>query len=344
MTTETMLKRIQRYDGPRLNIMEVCGTHTAAIVHSGLRSLLPENIRLVSGPGCPVCVTEPGYIDALAEVSMRPNHCVFAFGDMLRVPGSNLSLNGAKAAGGRVHMFHAPHQVLAYAKEHPDETCVVAAIGFETTAPVYALMLMEAEKAGLTNIKLISALKTMIPPLHFLAGESGGIDAFLCPGHVSALIGYAAYEPLAEKYQKPFVVAGFEGTDILIALAEILDQLEAGKPKAANTYERAVTRDGNKLAMDAVMHYFEPSDASWRGIGLIPSSGLRLKPEHERFSAWPGEIPAGEKPAACRCGDVMLGRILPPECPLYGKACDPAHPVGPCMVSAEGACGIFLRG
>ena len=341
MTASEALERVRRYDGPRVNVMEVCGTHTAAIARAGLRALLPQSVRLVSGPGCPVCVTEPGFIDALNEISLRPGHRVFAFGDMLRVPGSHLSLAGAKAAGGRVSMFMGPHDVILYAKEHPEETCVVAAVGFETTAPVYALLLQEAEKAGLPNIRLVSALKTMIEPLKFLAAAENGIDAFLCPGHVSVLIGSMPYDPLAEQFKKPFVIAGFEPQDILLGLNEILDQLESGQPKAANLYPRAVTREGNRPAMDAIRKYFEPSDERWRGIGLITGSGLRLRREYARFDAWPGDLPRGKESPACRCGDVMLGRIVPPECPLFKRGCDPTHPVGACMVSAEGSCGIW---
>ena len=343
MTAEAHLKRIQRYAGPKVSVMEVCGTHTAAIARAGLRALLPESVRLVSGPGCPVCVTEPGFIDALNEIALRPGHRVFAFGDMLRVPGSRLSLSGAKAAGGRVSMFMGPRDVVAYAAAHPVETCVVAAVGFETTAPVYALLIREAEKANLMNLRLVSALKTMIEPLRFLAAAERGIDAFLCPGHVAVLTGSRAFEPLAEEFHKPFVVAGFEPQDILSGLSEILDQLEAGKPSAANLYPRAVSREGNAPAMAAVAAYFEPVDARWRGIGSIPGSGLRLRPEYARFDAWPGELPRGVESPACRCGDVMLGRILPNECPLFTRGCDPAHPVGACMVSAEGSCGIWAR-
>jgi len=341
--TTPLIDRIRRYDGPPLKIMEVCGTHTAAIARSGLRTLLPENIRLVSGPGCPVCVTEPGFIDALNEIALRPGHRVFAFGDMLRVPGSSMSLAGAKAEGGRVSMFIGPHDVIAWAKAHPEEVCVVAAVGFETTAPVYALLLREAENAGLQNVRLVSALKTMFEPLKFLARAENNIDAFLCPGHVSVLTGSEAFRPLAEEFQKPFVIAGFEPTDILKAVSEILDQLEAGAPHMANLYPRAVTPAGNRPAMEAVASYFEPVSARWRGIGEIPGSGLKLRKKYEAFDGWPGALPHGVESRACRCGDVMLGRLLPPECPLFKRGCDPSHPVGACMVSAEGSCGIWAR-
>ncbi len=343
MTAAALLERIRRYDGPVLKIMEVCGTHTAAIARAGLRTLLPENIRLVSGPGCPVCVTEPGFIDVLNEIALRPGHRVFAFGDMLRVPGSALSLAGAKAAGGRVSMFIGPHDVIAWAKAHPEELSVVAAVGFETTAPVYALLLREAEKAGLRNVRLVSALKTMFEPLKFLSGAENGIAAFLCPGHVAVLTGSEAFRPLAERFQKPFVIAGFEPTDILEAVSDILDQLEAGAPRMANLYPRAVTRDGNRPAMEAVSSYFEPVNTRWRGIGEIPGSGLKLRSQYAKFDGWPGALPGGAEHPSCRCGDVMLGRLLPPECPLFRRGCDPAHPVGACMVSAEGSCGIWAR-
>jgi hydrogenase expression/formation protein HypD len=240
-------------------------------------------------------------------------------------------------------MFLGPHDVVAYAAAHPEEICVVAAVGFETTSPVYALLIQEAEKANLKNLRLVSALKTMIEPLRFLAAAERGIDAFLCPGHVAVLTGSGAFEPLAGEFQKPFVVAGFEPQDILAGLSEILDQLESGRPSAANLYPRAVSREGNGLAMAAVFKYFEPADARWRGIGLIPGSGLKLRAEYARFDAWPGDLPRGQENPACRCGDVMLGRIVPGECPLFKRGCDPAHPVGACMVSAEGSCGIWAR-
>jgi hydrogenase expression/formation protein HypD len=324
-------------------MMEVCGTHTAAIARAGLRALLPEGIRLVSGPGCPVCVTAPGFIDVLCELSLKPNTRVFAFGDMLCVPGSECSLSGAKAEGGRVSMFQGPADVLTYAEAHPDESCVVAAVGFETTAPVYALLLQEAERRSLENIYLVTALKTMIEPLKFLASPEKGIDAFLCPGHVAVLTGSDAFLPLADAFQKPFVIAGFEAGDIVAALAAILDQIETGAPRMENLYPRAVTKFGNVRARAAVERYFEPSDEAWRGIGRLPGSGLKLRAEYARFEGWPGELPHGREDRACRCGDVMLGRILPDECPLFLTACTPARPVGPCMVSAEGACGIWAR-
>ena len=285
----------------------------------------------------------PGFIDALNEIALKPGHRVFAFGDMLRVPGSRMSLAGAKAAGGRVSMFLGPHDVIAHAEAHPEETCVVAAVGFETTAPVYALLIREADRAGLSNIRLVSALKTMIEPLRYLAAAENGIAAFLCPGHVAVLTGSRAFRPLAEEFQKPFVIAGFEARDILLALAEILDQLERGEPRAGNLYPRAVTPEGNEAAMAAVAGCFEPSNSLWRGIGEIPASGLALRSDYARFNGWPGALPRGTESPACRCGDVMLGRILPPECPLFRRGCDPGHPVGACMVSAEGSCGIWAR-
>ena len=315
----TALERIKSYRGPRLRVMEVCGTHTAAIARAGLRALLPEGIRLVSGPGCPVCVTAPGFIDVLCELSQEPDTRVFAFGDMLRVPGSGRSLSGAKAEGGRVSMFQGPADILAYAQAHPTEKCVVAAVGFETTAPVYALILQEAERLNIQNIRLVTALKTMIEPLKFLADPGKGIDAFLCPGHVAVLTGSDAFLPLADAFQKPFVIAGFEPADIVAALAAMLDQIETGAPRMENLYPRAVTKTGNARARAAVARYFEPSDETWRGIGRLGGSGLRLRAEWARFEGWPGEMPPGREDRACRCGDVMLGKIVPDECPLFSR-------------------------
>ncbi len=344
LTLEKVTEEINKYKGRKIKIMEVCGTHTASIFKAGIRSLLPEGIQLISGPGCPVCVTPSGYIDELIAYAGKENYEVLSFGDMMKVRGSKYSLTQAKAMGGRVRFLYSPLQAVKLAKENPGITYIFAAVGFETTAPLYAILIEEMEREGIRNLKLLTAIKTMIPALSFLCEKEEGIDGFLCPGHVSVIIGSKVYEPLAEKYHKPFVVAGFEGEHILAAVYEILAQVSAGEYRVKNLYTSAVKEEGNRKAMDAVMKYFEPSDAWWRGIGNIPSSGLALKADYAGYGIH-SELSEAEEslPSGCRCTEVILGRISPFQCPAFGKRCTPMDALGPCMVSAEGACGIWYK-
>ncbi len=344
LTLEKVTEEIKKYKGRKIKIMEVCGTHTASIFKAGIRSLLPEGIQLISGPGCPVCVTPSGYIDELIAYAGKEKYEVLSFGDMMKVRGSKYSLTQAKAMGGRVRFLYSPLQAVKLAKENPGITYIFAAVGFETTAPLYAILIEEMEREGIRNLKLLTAIKTMIPALSFLCEKEEGIDGFLCPGHVSVIIGSKVYEPLAEKYHKPFVVAGFEGEHILAAVYEILAQVSAGEYRVKNLYTSAVKEEGNRKAMDAVMKYFEPSDAWWRGIGNIPSSGLALKADYAGYGIH-SELSEAEEslPSGCRCTEVILGRISPFQCPAFGKRCTPMDALGPCMVSAEGACGIWYK-
>ncbi len=344
LTLEKVTEEIKKYKGRKIKIMEVCGTHTASIFKAGIRSLLPEGIQLISGPGCPVCVTPSGYIDELIAYAGKENYEVLSFGDMMKVRGSKHSLTQAKAMGGRVRFLYSPLQAVKLAKENPGITYIFAAVGFETTAPLYAILIEEMEREGIRNLKLLTAIKTMIPALSYLCEKEAGIDGFLCPGHVSVIIGSKVYEPLAEKYHKPFVVAGFEGEHILAAVYEILAQVSTGEYRVKNLYTSAVKEEGNRKAMDAVMKYFEPSDAWWRGIGNIPSSGLALKADYAGYGIR-SELSEMEEslPSGCRCMEVILGRISPSQCPAFGKRCTPIDALGPCMVSAEGACGIWYK-
>lgn len=343
MTLEQVTKELKGYQGRTIKIMEVCGTHTASIFKAGIRSILPPEIRLISGPGCPVCVTPSAYIDKLVDYSLKENYQVLTFGDMLKVRGSKYSLTQAKALGGQVSYLYSPLQALALAKENPQINYIFAAVGFETTTPLYAILLEEMEKAQVKNLKLLIAVKTIIPALSFLC-EKEEIDGFLCPGHVSAVIGSKVYEPLAKRYKKPFVVTGFEGEHILASIYEIVTQLKTEEFKAKNLYTSAVKEEGNQKAYKAIMKYFEPCDAYWREIGTIPGSGLKLKEEFLAYDAGSQEILADETlPKGCRCTDVILGRIQPIECKAFGKRCTPMDALGPCMVSAEGACGIWYK-
>jgi hydrogenase expression/formation protein HypD len=334
---------LKSYDGPRLSIMEVCGTHTAAIFKTGVRSLLPQGIRLVSGPGCPVCVTPAAYVDRCIALAGTEGHVVMSFGDVLKTPGRRGSLSGARGAGGRVEMMYAPFEALSRAKRDPGTIYALAAVGFETTIPAYALVLEEAVSQGIENIRLVTALKSVLPALAWVS-ERGDADGFICPGHVSVITGTGVYARLAERYGKPFVIAGFEGEHILAAICAIVRALSEKRNLVRNLYPSAVREEGNAKARALIAKYFEPCAAFWRGIGAIPDSGFRLRKEYARFDGGGPELDGDDAlPDGCRCGDVIAGRIDPSECPSFGGACRPEDPIGPCMVSAEGACGIWYR-
>jgi hydrogenase expression/formation protein HypD len=345
-------------DKREMRLMEVCGTHTAAIFKSGLRSLLPTGIKLVSGPGCPVCVTPSAYIDKCVSYAMRQGHALVSFGDMLKVPGtgrdavshvdsgvwSPRSLDEAKGAGGRVEMVYSPFEVPRMAGAERDTVFIIAAVGFETTAPAYALLLDELIEAGITNVRLLTSLRSAVRAIEWVCENEKGIDGFLCPGHVSVITGSAVYEPLAERYGKPFVVGGFEPRHISEAVYELIDLARAGAPAVVNRYAETVSAGGNAKARAAMDRYFEPRGALWRGLGEVADSGYYLRGEYAAFDAGSFDADADEPlPEGCRCADVITGRIDPDGCPLFATLCAPGHAVGPCMVSAEGACGIWYR-
>lgn len=343
-TLEQVKDELLHYDGKPIKIMEVCGTHTGSIFKNGIRSLLSPKIQLISGPGCPVCVTSPSYIDRLVEYSLQEDHCVLTFGDMMKVKGNRMSLTQAKAAGGKVQILYSPLAALQIAEEDKATQYVFAAVGFETTTPIYALMLEEIMKKDIRNLKLMTSVKTIIPALTYICENEEMIDAFLCPGHVSVIIGSAVYQQLSEKYHKPFVVAGFEGEHILAAVYEIVQQITHNRPAVKNMYISAVTEAGNQKAAEMIQHYFESTGDDWRGIGRIEGSALKLKDEYKQYDAGSSYESVPEiLPKGCKCTDVILGRINPVDCPLFGKVCSPLNAVGPCMVSTEGACGIWYK-
>jgi len=327
-----------------LRIMEVCGTHTSSIFKNVIRSLLSPQIQLISGPGCPVCVTPSSYIDKLIEYSLKENHCVLTFGDMMKVKGNEMSLTEAKAQGGKVNILYSPLSAIKMALLNCDTQFVFAAVGFETTTPIYALLIEEIIKNNIKNLKILTSLKTIIPALSYICENEKGIDAFLCPGHVSVITGSNIYNDLASKYHKPFVVGGFDGEHIIAAVYEIMTQVSSNKYYMKNMYTSAVSDEGNQNATELVNKYFEKADEYWRGIGIIKDSGLRLKDEYLNFDAGSNLKQYVENaPSGCRCQDVILGRISPLECPLFGTICTPLNAVGPCMVSPEGACGIWHK-
>jgi hydrogenase expression/formation protein HypD len=336
-----MIEHLQSYDGAPVRVMEVCGTHTATAAKAGLRSLLPSNIRLISGPGCPVCLAASAYIDRLCELAA--GGCIIAsFGDLLRVQGKSGSLLDMKARGARVEMVYSPLDALKLARVHPESTVVMAAVGFETTAPAYALALETAMAEDLSNFKLLTALKRLIPAMEALCPDES-VDAFITPGHVAAVIGSDVFIPLAQRFHKPMVVAGFDAEDMLAAICLLLSKLGTGY--TANLYGEVVRPQGNAKALALLDKYFEPGEAYWRGLSVIPDSGFYLKKEYAAFDAGSyGLLDSVADSGGCRCGEVLTGKIDPAECPLFGGVCTPANAFGPCMVSAEGACGIRYAG
>ena len=344
MEIQKVVEYLQNYDGRPLKLMEVCGTHTSSIFKNGIRSLISPKIKLISGPGCPVCVTPAAYIDKCLEYAGTENCSVLTFGDMIKVPGTGGSFADNKGDGVSVEVMYSPFEAVEKAEKNPQTTYVVAAVGFETTAPAYALMLEEAQKKNLSNIRLVTALKTVIPALEWICENQQDIDGFICPGHVSVIIGSNAYRGLADKYRKPFVVAGFEGEHILAVIYDIVRQIEDGRSEVRNCYTNAVRPEGNVKALDVIGRYFETGSAVWRGLGPIADSGLYLREEYRAYDG--GSFGLDEDivlPAACRCADVIVGRINPDQCPMFCTDCSPLNPYGPCMVSAEGACGIWYR-
>jgi hydrogenase expression/formation protein HypD len=323
-------------------IMEVCGTHTVSIFRNGLKSLFPEKLHLVSGPGCPVCVTDQGEIDAGIAVAERENTIVATYGDMLRVPGSFGSLLDARSRGKKVKVVTSAAEALHIARQNPSDDVVFLGIGFETTAPATAAVILEAQEKGLSNFFVLCLHKRVPPALRLLAEAPDlAIDGFLLPGHVSVVIGLKPYGFLAETYHKACAVAGFEARDIMLGVVEILRQIRKRQPKISSMYPRAVRPEGNVKAKKLLDSVFEHSDGSWRGLGEIPGSGFALKEPFKAFDAASRldiQIKPAQPPAGCRCGDVLKGIISPRECPLFATSCTPVHPVGPCMVSNEGSC------
>lgn len=333
----TIVKFLKEYDGEELVFMEVCGTHTASISENGITELLSDKIRLVSGPGCPVCVTVAAYIDRLVELSHTDNTCVVTFGDMIRVRGSYESLRDASAQGGRVQMVYSPLDMLELANKNPDTQYVFAAVGFETTTPIYAILIEEALKQGIKNIKLLTALKTMPDAIETVYGLGRCIDGFIAPGHVSVITGSDMFIPLASRLGVSFAVAGFSGEELLGAIYALV--ISRGKGVVMNLYSSAVTEEGNLEAKEMVNKYFRACTASWRGIGPIDSSGMVLRDKYSEFDAG-SEVLTEDviMNAGCSCGEVVAGIKSPTQCRLFGKVCTPSTPQGACMVSTEGAC------
>ena len=330
----------------RITLMEVCGTHTMAICQHGLRALLPPQVRLISGPGCPVCVTPVGYVDHAVALARRPQTLIATFGDMVRVPGSSSSLQREQARGADIRVVYSPLDAVALAEKHPERSVIFLGVGFETTAPTVAGAIVTAARKGVGNFFVLCAHKTIPTPLAVLAGDPElQIDGFLCPAHVSAIIGADAYRTLAGRYAVPCVITGFEPLDILQGVLMLVRQAVAGRAEVETQYRRVVRPAGNPRAQALLAEVFEPGPARWRGLGEIPGSGLSLRPAYAAFDAarLPVAVEPPREPAGCRCGEILKGQIRPSDCPLFGSACTPEQPVGACMVSSEGTCAAEYR-
>jgi hydrogenase expression/formation protein HypD len=351
----TLLARIEARSSRPVRLMEFCGGHTHAILRYGLRSLLPETVDLRSGPGCPVCVTSNADLDRAIALAGVPGLILTTFGDMVRVPGSRASLQDAKAAGADVRMVYSTLDALQIARDNPTRPVVFLGVGFETTAPTIAAALLQAQQEGLENFSVLSLHKLTPPATRAILDSSDGstelaevmaLDGIIGPGHVTTVIGADAWRFLPDEYGVPVAIAGFEPLDILRAVADLVDMIEDGRPAVANTYARSVSAQGNLAALGVMNRVFEVGAADWRGLGIVPASGLGLRVEFARFDAAlrfdvdPG--PTREH-RGCLCGSVLRGTVLPPQCPLFGKGCTPARPIGPCMVSAEGACAAYYQ-
>jgi len=344
----SLAKEIRKIGDLRVNLMEVCGTHTVSIFKHGIREMLPEGLRLLSGPGCPVCVTPASDIEKAIRMAGLNEVILTTFGDMMRVPGITSNLETARAGGGDVRVVYSLFEALKIARENPDRKVVFFGVGFETTSPGIAVTLIEAEKEGPGNFSLFSCHK-LVPPAMKALLELGEADiaGFICPGHVSTIIGAKPYEFIPDKYHIPCVIAGFEPTDILQAILMLSRQAKQGVARVEIQYSRAVREQGNIKAQEVLDEVFEPVCSTWRGIGVIPDSGLKLRGRFKRFDAlaWLEipEIEEKEEEKGCICGHILRGIATPYDCPLFGKTCTPQDAIGPCMVGAEGTCGAYYK-
>jgi hydrogenase expression/formation protein HypD len=332
---------------PEIKLMEVCGSHTMAIARYGIRQMLPDNIKLISGPGCPVCVTSNNYLDKALAISRQKDVIITTFGDMLRVPGSSTSLEKERSAGGDIRIVYSTMDALKLAVDHPLKQIVFLGVGFETTAPTIAASIIEAQKRGRTNYSVLCAHKTMPRPMELIAGGNRvDLQGFICPAHVSTIIGSKPYNILAEKYKKACVIAGFEPLDVLESIHMLLTQIANKSPQVEIQYLRVAKSEGNPAALAIMSEVFEVCDADWRGIGTIAGSGLKIANKYNHFDAdlrYQVEVEPTREAAGCICGEIMQGVAMPEECALFGSVCTPEDPVGACMVSSEGSCAAAYK-
>lgn len=345
--SENLLKNINKKTNVNISIMEVCGTHTNAILKSGLKDLLPSNIKLINGPGCPVCVTPQGYIDTAIELSKRKNIIITTFGDLMRVPGSESTLSKEKSKGSDIRVVYSPLDSLKVAKENRDKEVVFLSIGFETTAPIIALSIKLAQDQDIKNYSILNTLKTMPEAMRSLVlNPDIKIDGFLCPGHVATIIGEEPFVKLSNEYNIPMVICGFEVNDILAGICKIIKMKESNEYELVNLYSRLVKNDGNREALNLLNHIFDLSESTWRGLGKINNAGLSLREEYKNYDILfklKLEMRESHKNNGCACGEVLMGIKEANECKLFGTVCTPLNPIGACMVSEEGTCSAFYK-
>jgi hydrogenase expression/formation protein HypD len=345
LLAQKLIEHIRRISTRPVRLMEFCGGHTVAILKHGLRQLLPQSVQLFSGPGCPVCVTATGDIDKIIALSQQPGVIVATFGDLMRVPGSYASLQQSRAQGRDVRVVYSALEALDIARLNPQLKVVMTGIGFETTAPTIAASLLQAREEGLHNYLVFSVHKLTPPVMQAILREGEThLQGIICPGHVSAIIGSSPYESIPRDYAIACAITGFEPLDILLGVDMLVRQIETRRPRVEIAYRRAVRPEGNPRALELMARVFEVSSADWRGMGLIPGSGLKISSDFRQFDAEKAfDLPIMEtrEPAGCICAEILRGLKTPPDCALFGSACTPEHPVGPCMVSAEGACSAY---
>ncbi len=346
--TKKLAQRLRNRELKRpLRIMEVCGTHTVQFFKTGVKNLFPDGLELIDGPGCPVCVTENSYLDLAIETAGKYNAIVTTFGDMIKVPSSYSSLAREKARGMDIRIVYSPMDALNIAENNPGRETIFLSVGFETTAPAEAVTILEAMKRNLKNFSVLSGNKVTPPAVRALleAGETK-IDGFILPGHVSSIIGRAPWEFISEEFRLPGVISGFNSMDLVTGVITLLDLIEQGETETVNGYREAVREEGNRSAIGIIEKVYDRSDALWRGLGRIPMSGLEIKDTYSAFDTekkLPAQAPPAVEHGGCRCGDLLRGLIIPPQCPLFGKTCTPENAVGPCMVSSEGPCSAYYR-
>ena len=343
---EAVAVEIRKISRQEIALMEVCGGHTMAIHRFGLTSWLPPNIRLLSGPGCPVCVSAQKFIDTAIAYSRMPGAIIVTYGDLIRVPGSGSSLEKEKSAGNDVRIVYSVLESLEIAKLNPGRPVIFLGIGFETTAPATAAAVIKAEEEGITNFYVLSAHKVMPPVMKALVNEGVKLNGFIAPGHVSAITGSAIYEDLVSGYGLAVVISGFEPLDIMQSVLMLVKQIESGNPRVGIQYKRVVQPEGNKIAQRLMNKVFALAGDQWRGLGTISGSGLKLRQEYSSFDPeeeFPLNIPEPAEPKGCICGDILRGLKTPPECANFAKGCTPVNPIGACMVSSEGTCSTYYK-
>lgn len=344
---QKLVEKIWAISKKEIRLMEVCGTHTMSIARNGIRQLLPKNITLISGPGCPVCVTSQREIDQFLKLTKFENVIITTFGDLMRVPGSHSSLQKERANGADIRVVYSTLDCLQIAENNPNKQIVFLGVGFETTAPTIAAAILEAKKRNLKNFSVISAHK-LVPPalIALMENKAVAVSGFICPGHVSVIIGAQAYQPIAQNYHVPCVIAGFEPVDILQSILMLVEQIEQSRGEVEIAYKRGATFEGNKKACEVLDRVFEPANVSWRGLGMIPVSGLKIRDEYDEFDAqnrFDLTVENVMEPKGCICGEVLAGIMTPADCSLFGTVCTPDDPIGPCMVSTEGTCAAYFK-